>query len=260
MNQTQDPGACCVPLRRSRCWARPLAGCAPLLVGGAVVGGTLMATDRRTTGTQVEDETHRDARPPRASASLATLGHVNVTSYNRTVLITGEVPSRSTRRPPSKRRSPRVENVRGVVNELGIGGNSTLGSRSNDTIIAGKVKATMVDAKDLQANAFKVVSERGIVYLMGRVTEREAARGAEIASSVSRRAEGRAGVRDPQRRRTRRPGPARSTGAERRRRADVRQPARRGAPRERAELGALLSRLIRLDVSQRLPPSACTSA
>ena len=72
-----------------------------------------------------------------------------------------------------------------VVNELGIGGNSTLGSRSTDAMLGGKVKATLVDAKDLQANAFKVVVERGIVYLMGRVTEREANRGTELARSVS---------------------------------------------------------------------------
>ena len=160
-----------------------LAGCAPLLIGGAVVGGGLVATDRRTTGTQVEDESIEFKAAARVR-ELATLGHVNVTSYNRTVLITGEVPSEN-EKAAVEAAVARVENVRGVVNELGIGGNSTLGSRSTDAVIASKVKATMVDAKDVQANAFKVVSERGIVYLMGRVTEREAARGAEIASSVS---------------------------------------------------------------------------
>lgn len=160
-----------------------LAGCAPLLIGGAMVGGGLVATDRRTTGTQIEDESIEFKAASRVR-ELATLGHVNVTSYNRSVLITGEVPS-ETEKAAVGAAVARVENVRGVVNELGIGGNSTLGSRSTDTIIAGKVKATMVDAKDVHANAFKVVSERGIVYLMGRVSEREAARGAEIASSVS---------------------------------------------------------------------------
>lgn len=160
-----------------------LAGCAPLLIGGAVVGGGLVATDRRTTGTQIEDESIEFKAAARVR-ELATLGHVNVTSYNRTVLITGEVPAENEKAAVGAAVA-RVENVRAVVNELGIGGNSTLGSRSTDTIIAGKVKATMVDAKDVQANAFKVVSERGIVYLMGRVSEREAARGAEIASSVS---------------------------------------------------------------------------
>ena len=160
-----------------------LAGCAPLLIGGAMVGGGLVATDRRTTGTQLEDESIEFKAAARVR-ELATLGHVNLTSYNRNVLITGEVPSEN-EKAAVEAAVARVENVRGVVNELGIGGNSSLGSRSTDTIIAGKVKATMVDAKDLHANAFKVVSERGIVYLMGRVTEREAARGAELASSVS---------------------------------------------------------------------------
>ena len=160
-----------------------LAGCAPLLIGGAMVGGGLVATDRRTAGTQLEDESIEFKAASRVR-ELATLGHVNLTSYNRTVLITGEVPA-DNEKAAVEAAVARVENVRAVVNELGIGGNSTLGSRSTDAIIGGKVKATMVDAKDVQANAFKVVSERGIVYLMGRVTEREAGRGTDIARSVS---------------------------------------------------------------------------
>lgn len=163
--------------------AASLSGCAPLLLGGAVVGTGLVVTDRRTAGTQVEDEGIEFKVAARVR-ELATLGHVNATSYNRTVLITGEVPGEA-EKAAVEAAVARVENVKGVVNELGVGGNSTLGSRSTDTIIAGKVKASMVDAKDVQANAYKVVSERGIVYLMGRVTEREAVRGAEIASGVS---------------------------------------------------------------------------
>jgi osmotically-inducible protein OsmY len=160
-----------------------LAGCAPLLVGGAVVGGGLVATDRRTTGAQVEDEAIELKAAARVR-ELATLGHVNVTSYNRTVLITGEVPGESEKASVEKAVAG-VENVRGVVNELGIGQNSSIGSRSTDTFIAGKVKASMVDAKDVQANAYKVVVERAVVYLMGRVTDREAERGTELARSVS---------------------------------------------------------------------------
>jgi len=160
-----------------------LAGCAPLIIGGAMVGGGLVATDRRTTGTQVEDESIELKAAARVR-DLATLGHVNVTSYNRTVLITGEVPAEA-EKAAVERAVASVENVRGVVNELGVGQNSTVGSRSTDSIITAKVKATMVDAKDLQANAFKVVAERGNVYLMGRVTEREATRGTDLARSVS---------------------------------------------------------------------------
>ena len=160
-----------------------LAGCAPLIVGGAVFGGGLVATDRRTTGIQIEDEAIEYKAAARVR-DLATLGHINITSYNRIVLVTGEVPGVAEKAAVEKAVAA-VENVRSVVNELGVGQNSTLGSRSTDALISGKVKATMVDAKDLQANAYKVVVERAEVFLMGRVTEREAARGAEVARSVS---------------------------------------------------------------------------
>src|SRR5206468_8308849 len=103
---------------------------------------------------------------------------VNATSYNRTVLLTGEVPAEADRTAVEQTVS-RIENVRSVVNELAAMGNSSLTSRSNDAILSGKVKATFVDAKDLQANAFKVYTERGTVYLLGRVTEREANRAAD---------------------------------------------------------------------------------
>jgi osmotically-inducible protein OsmY len=160
-----------------------LAGCAPLVVGGVVVGGTMVATDRRTTGTQIEDQTIELKAADRVKA-LATLGHVNVVSYNRIALITGEVPTQADKERVGSAVAG-VEGVRGIVNDLGIGGNSTLGSQSTDAVIGGKVKAMFVDAADLQANAFKVVVERAVVFLMGRVTQREADRATEIARSVS---------------------------------------------------------------------------
>ena len=163
--------------------AAALGGCGLFLVGGAVVGSGLVYTDRRTTGTQIEDEAIELKAASRVR-ELATLGHVNVVSYNRTVLITGEVP-REAEKAAVEQAVARIENVRAVVNELGVGQNSSLGSRSTDAFIGGKVKATMVDAKDVQANAYKVVVERAVVYLMGRVSEREAARGVEIARSIS---------------------------------------------------------------------------
>jgi osmotically-inducible protein OsmY len=159
-----------------------LAGCAPLVVGGAMVGGVLVATDRRTTGAQIEDQGIEIKAAARVRA-LATLGNVNVTSYNRVVLLTGEVPDAEARS-RAEAAAAQVENVRSVVNELAIAGASSLTSRSNDALLTTKVKASLVDARDLYANAFKVVTERGTVYLMGRVTEREAARGAEVASTV----------------------------------------------------------------------------
>ncbi len=160
-----------------------LSGCAPLLVGGAVVGGGLVATDRRTAGTQLEDQ-GIEFRAAARVRELATLGQISVHSYNRVVLITGEVPS-ATERARVEEAVSRVENVRGVVNELVVAGNSSLSSRSADTVLGTKVKATLVDAKDLQSNAFRVVAERRVVYLMGRVTPREAERAAELASRVS---------------------------------------------------------------------------
>ena len=159
-----------------------LAGCAPLLVGGAVLGGGLVATDRRTTGIQLEDESI-ELRASARVRELATLGRVTVTSYNRMVLLTGEVPGAAEKQ-AVEQAVLKVENVKSVLNELGVGANSPLRSRTTDTFIESKVKATLLDAKDVQANAYKVVAERGIVYLMGRVTEREAERGTELARSV----------------------------------------------------------------------------
>lgn len=160
-----------------------LSACAPLIVGGAMVGGGLVATDRRTAGIQLEDESI-ELRAASRIRELATFGQVSVTSYNRLVLLTGEVPG-ANERAQVEQAVARVENVRGVVNELVIAPNSSLSSRTADNGIAAKVKLTLVDAKDVHANAYKVVADRRVVYLMGRVTEREANRGAELASQVS---------------------------------------------------------------------------
>ncbi len=158
--------------------------CAPLLLGGAVVGGTLMVTDRRTSGAQVEDQAIELKALNRLKEALGERGHISVTSYNRVALITGEVPDEAART-LAEQTVAKVDNVRSTVNELSVMGSSSLTARSNDVILSSKVKATFVDAKDLLANAFKVVTERSTVYLMGRVTEREANRAAELARSVS---------------------------------------------------------------------------
>lgn len=159
-----------------------LSGCELLLVGGAVLGTGLVVSDRRTTGTQVEDESIAVKAESRARG-LATLGRINVTSYNRLVLITGEVPTEADKAAVEKVVAG-VENVRSVVNELAVGDNAALSQRSSDSVVTAKVKASLIDAKDLQANAFRVLTERGIVYLMGRVTEREAGRAADVARGV----------------------------------------------------------------------------
>ena len=159
-----------------------LAGCVPLLVGGAMLGGTMMFVDRRTSGTQVEDQAIELKAAARVR-ELALSANVNITSYNRLVLITGEVPSEADKVAVEQVVS-KVEAVRSVVNDLASGEASGVGSRASDSVISGKVKASFVDAKDLQAQAAKVVTERGVVYLMGRVTEREATRFADVARSV----------------------------------------------------------------------------
>jgi osmotically-inducible protein OsmY len=161
-----------------------LSACVPLIVGGAVVGGTLVATDRRTSGAQLEDEGIELRGTNRLREALVERAHVNVTSYNRQVLLTGEVPTEQDK-VLAEQVVSRVENVQKIVNELAVMGNTSLVARSSDTLVTGKVRASFVDAKDLYANSFKVVTERGTVHLMGRVTQREADRATEIARSVS---------------------------------------------------------------------------
>jgi osmotically-inducible protein OsmY len=161
-----------------------LSACVPLVVGGAAVGTALLVTDRRTSGAQLEDEGIELRSASRLREGLGDRVHISVTSYNRQVLLTGEVPNAQDKQTAEQIVS-RVENVRSIVNELGVQAHSTLSQRSNDTLTSGKIKAAMVDAKDLQANSFKVVTERGTAYLMGRVTQREANRATEIARGTS---------------------------------------------------------------------------
>lgn len=159
-----------------------VAGCVPLVIGGAAIGG-MVAVDRRTTGTQVEDEGIELRAMNRLHAEYGDRVHVNVTSYNRQVLLTGEVPTAEIRQ-AIERSVGGVGNVRLVVNDLAVMSATHLGQRSTDTFITGKVRASLVDAKDISASAFKVVTERNVVYLMGLVTEREAARATSIARGV----------------------------------------------------------------------------
>ncbi len=161
-----------------------LGACAPLLIGGAMLGGSMVVTDRRTSGTQIDDQGIELKSINRVSEAIGDRGSVSVTSYNRQVLITGEVPTEADKA-AVEQAVARIDNVRLIVNELALAAVSTLGTRSNDTLLTSKVKASMVDAKDVQANAYKVVTERGVVYLMGRVTEREATRATDIARGVS---------------------------------------------------------------------------
>jgi osmotically-inducible protein OsmY len=159
-----------------------LSGCAPLVVGGAVVTG-LVAVDRRTAGTQLEDESIELKVSNAVNKELGERVHLNVTSYNRRVLLTGEIRNEADRSRATLLAQSQ-ENVREVVNDLAVGPASSVTQRSKDIVTAGQVKAAFVDAKDLQASAIKVVTERGIVYLMGRVTAREAQRATEITRGI----------------------------------------------------------------------------
>lgn len=159
-----------------------LSACAPLVIGGFATTA-VMATDRRTSGTQLEDEGIELRAANRLREALGERGHINITSYNRQALLTGEVPTEADKQRAEQVLSG-VDNVKSVINELAVLGNSSFSQRSSDTLITGRVKAAIVDTQDLSMHAFKVVTERGTVYLMGRVTEREATRVAQVARHV----------------------------------------------------------------------------
>jgi len=161
----------------------PLSGCAPLVAGAAVGGTVLVATDRRTAGIQLEDQNIELKAASRLRDQFGERARVNVTSYNRRVLVAGEVSSEADRQ-TALRIVQGVENVAGVVDELAVMGSPSFTARSADTLVTARVKAALVDAKDLSANTFKVTTERGTVYLMGLVTQREANRATDIARSV----------------------------------------------------------------------------
>ena len=163
--------------------AGSLSACIPLMVGGAAIG-TLVAVDRRTSGAQLEDEGIELRGASRVRDTVGSRARVNITSYNRQVLLTGEVLNDRDKQVIGDAIS-KLENVRAVVNELAVMNSPTLVQRSSDLLVTGKVKASLVDAKDLFAGAFKVVTERGTVYLMGRVTQREADRATQMTRTIS---------------------------------------------------------------------------
>ncbi len=160
-----------------------LSACAPIMVGAAV-GTGMVASDRRTSGAQLEDEAIELKSVNRIQENFGTRVRVNVTSYNRLVLLSGEVPSEADRQRVQQVVAG-VDNVRSVVNELAVLDSPGLSQRTADVVLTGKVKAGLIDHKELSAQAFKVVTERGIVHLMGRVTRREADLATEIARTTS---------------------------------------------------------------------------
>ncbi len=160
-----------------------LSGCAPLVVGGAMVGSALVATDRRTAGTQLEDQGIELKGAARLREAMGDRTHINVQAYNRVVLLSGEVRNEADKA-EAGRLAAAVDNVTRVHNELQVGFLSSITSRANDVVLTSKIKATLIDAQALQSNAFTVVVERGAVYMMGRVTEREANLASELVRGI----------------------------------------------------------------------------
>lgn len=160
------------------------SGCVPLVLGGAALGGVAVMSDRRTPSAQIEDQSIEVKAASRVRELLGDRAHVNISAYNRLVLLTGEVFNEADRG-LVEQTVAKVENVRSVVNELVAQWPSTTSDRTNDAVLASKVRATFIDAKSVPAGAFKVVVERKVVYLMGRVTEPEAARAAELTRTIS---------------------------------------------------------------------------
>lgn len=159
-----------------------LTACAPLILGGAA-GTVLVASDRRSAGTQLEDETIELRAKSAIREQIGTRVRVDVTSYNRQALLTGEVGNAQDKQ-AVERLVARVDNVKSVLNELTVQNTPSLWDRSNDALTTGRVKAALIDAK-VQVNAVKVTTERAVVYLMGRVTQAEAQRATEAARSIS---------------------------------------------------------------------------
>jgi osmotically-inducible protein OsmY len=160
--------------------ALTLQGCA-LAVVGAAAGGTLIATDRRTLGAQTEDREIQVKALSRINENLPDTSHVNVTVFNRRLLLTGEVPDDASKQ-KAEAVARDINNVGSIVNELSVQGASSITSRANDSYLEGRVKTAMVGEKDLRANFYKVVSERATIYLMGLVTQDEGAHGADVAA------------------------------------------------------------------------------
>lgn len=160
-----------------------LSGCMAVAVGGAAATGFMVGEDRRTMGTMAEDQGIEVKAANRIEDRVKN-AHINITSYNRAVLLTGEVPNEAAKT-EAERITRAVENVRSVFNELRVSGNTSLQTRTSDAVLTSKVKARFVDARKFSPVHVKVVSENGVVYLLGMVNRQEAADATEVARTTS---------------------------------------------------------------------------
>ncbi|HLP81265.1 MAG TPA: BON domain-containing protein [Nitrosomonas sp.] len=162
-----------------------MSGCVPMFAVGTAAGtGAYISEDRRTSGMFIEDEGIELKSSRRIHQQFGDSVHVNVTSYNRIVLLTGEVPN-ETIKIDLERLIMGVDNVRKIFNEISVGPSTTLASRSNDTLITSKVKARFLAERKFQINHVKIVTENEVVYLLGVVSHQEGENAAQIASSTS---------------------------------------------------------------------------
>ena len=160
-----------------------LCGCEIAVLGAATGAVFSIAEDRRTSGTQLEDETIQVRAQARVSERFGSKVHVTVTSFNRVALLTGEAPDESTREEVGKI-VMQVPNVKSIANEMQLSLPSTRASRINDEIITTKIKARLLDSEKVSLVHVKVVTEAGVVFLLGLVTEEEADRAVEIARTT----------------------------------------------------------------------------
>ena len=163
--------------------AATVSACAPLMVGGAAMTGAVVATDRRSSGAQLDDQGIELRAANRLRDAMGSRARISVTSYNRRALLTGEVANERDKA-LAYEIVAKTDNVASVFNELEITNSPTFREKAEDTLLTGRVKAGLVDAKNLSTNSFKVVSERGSVFLMGRVTQREADQATEVARTT----------------------------------------------------------------------------
>lgn len=165
--------------------ATAAAACAPIVVGVVAAGTALVVTDRRTTGAQVDDQTIQLRVANELGASFKDRPvHISVNSFDRKVLLTGEVPDEAARAQAAAI-AAKSQNVRMVVNELAIAPPSSLSDRTADTTLSGKVRAAFINTREIAFNSVEIVTERRIVYLLGLVTDEEGKIAAQVASKVA---------------------------------------------------------------------------
>jgi osmotically-inducible protein OsmY len=161
-----------------------LAGCGAVIVGGTAATTAMVATDRRTAGEQIEDKSIEIKAASELTNTFGDRARVNATSYAGVVLLTGDVPNEQDKS-LAERTVLRIEKVKRVVNELRIGSITPISVRTNDTWLTSKVRTALINTKDLPSLTIVVTTERGVVYLLGRVTETEGLRAAKAAAMVS---------------------------------------------------------------------------